>query len=146
MTKVFVIIALMIAVGSGGAEQVLAQSGSSKDRAEKNKPVEPALPALIAPYDEQLLRLSEVLGAIHFLRDLCQANEGPLWRDKMAKLIDAEEPRPARKSRMIARFNRGYGAYNSTYRTCTTAALVAVKRYMKEGVRLSSQITTRYGR
>jgi uncharacterized protein (TIGR02301 family) len=34
------------------------------------------------PYDEKLLRLSEILGAVHYLRELCGANEGQSWRDR----------------------------------------------------------------
>ena len=30
------------------------------------------------PYDEKLLRLSEVLGAVHFLRELCGNTDGML--------------------------------------------------------------------
>ena len=105
-----------------------------------------AAPSLVAPYDDKLMRLAEVLGSIHYLRELCNANEGQMWREKMAALIAAEQPRPARKSRMISRFNRGYGSFNRTYQKCTPTALMAVDRYMKEGVTLASQITTRYGR
>ena len=32
------------------------------------------------PYDDKLLRLSEILGAIHYLRELCGAREGQTWR------------------------------------------------------------------
>lgn len=146
MSRFIVILGLSIFIATGTTGGAFAQAASNKAKTENIKPVEAAPPALIAPYDQQLMRLSEVLGAIHFLRELCHANEGQLWRSKMSELISAEQPRPTRRAKMIARFNRGYGAYNSTYSSCTTAALVAVKRYMKEGVRLSSQITTRYGR
>lgn len=99
-----------------------------------------------APYDVKLLRLSEVLGSIHYLRALCGAKEGTKWRDQMSAIIKAEKPKAKRKQRLIARFNRGYQAFNHTYTACTSSALLAAKRYMKEGVLLSSQITSRYGR
>lgn len=110
--------------------------------------VDPAAtgPVLVAPYDKKLMRLAEVLGAIHYLRELCNADEGQLWRAKMSALIEAEQPQPPRRTRMIARFNRGYGAFNRTYRTCTKSALLAINGYMKEGVLLTSQINARYGR
>ncbi len=146
MTRFGVIVLIVMAVAMGGFEQAHAQTAATKVENEAKKIEEPAGPTIIAPYDKKLMRLSEVLGSIHFLRELCHADEGQKWRSKMVALIDAEEPRPARRSRMIARFNRGYGAYNRTYRTCTPAALLAVNRYMKEGVRLTGQITTRYGR
>ena len=28
------------------------------------------------PYDDQLMRLAEILGAVHYLRELCSANDG----------------------------------------------------------------------
>ncbi len=119
---------------------------SAQTGVDKEKAATPEGPVLIAPYDKKMMRLAEVLGSIHFLRELCQANEEQLWRNKMAMLIEAEKPRPARKTRLISRFNRGFGSYRHAYRNCTPAALLAVDRLMKEGVRLTSQITSRYGR
>ncbi len=124
----------------------LTDCASAQTGAENEKTAAPAGPILIAPYDKKLMRLAEVLGSVHFLRELCKANEDQLWRNKMAKLIEAEKPRPARKTRLISRFNRGFGAYRHAYRICTPAALLAIDRLMKEGVRLASQITSRYGR
>ncbi len=103
-------------------------------------------PAAVSPYDPSLMRLSEVLGSIHYLRALCGANEGNIWRDKMNEIIAAEEPTPLRHAQMIARFNHGYRSFETIYRNCTPSALLAADRYVKEGVRLSSQITTRFGR
>ena len=100
----------------------------------------------IAPYDDKLLRLAEVLGSVHYLRNLCGANEPEQWRDIMSKLIDAEKPGPQRKARLIARFNRGYRAFDESYTTCTQSAIIASERYMKEGAELAGQITARYGR
>ncbi|MEM7302803.1 MAG: TIGR02301 family protein [Pseudomonadota bacterium] len=100
----------------------------------------------IAPYDPLLNRLAEVLGAVHYLRELCGADEGMLWRDKMIEILDAEQPEPDRRARLIGQFNRGYNAYDRIYVSCTPAARIAVDRFVKEGVRLTSQITTRFGR
>ncbi len=100
----------------------------------------------IAPYDDKLLRLSEVLGSIHYLRALCGAKENGKWRDFMSKLIGAEEPGPKRRARLVARFNRGFRAFDGTYASCTPSARFASENYVKEGILLSSQITGRYGR
>lgn len=141
-----VILLVCVVLLVSGMSSSLAQSVSNSDTNLDDKKPEVAGSTLVAPYDEKLMRLSEVLGSIHYLRELCNANEGLLWRTKMAALMDAEQPQPARKQQMIARFNRGYGTFNQTYRTCTQSALLAVKRYMKEGVLLASQINSRYGR
>ncbi len=143
LSTIFLVSAILL---SGGNSALVAQSVSSNQESSESKIPEITGPTLVAPYDEKLMRLSEVLGSIHYLRELCSANEGQLWRTKMAALIDVEQPQPARKQRMIARFNRGYGSFNRTYRTCTQSALLAVNRYMKEGVLLASQINSRYGR
>ncbi|MFN3869589.1 MAG: TIGR02301 family protein, partial [Hyphomicrobiaceae bacterium] len=42
------------------------------------------------PYDTKLLRLAELLGAVHYLRELCGANEGQFWRDTMTELMKSE--------------------------------------------------------
>lgn len=96
------------------------------------------------PYDRDLLRLAELLGSLQYLRGLCRANEGQLWRDQMQALVDAEFPAGERRNRMVASFNRGYRGFAQTYRTCTPAASVAIQRYLDEGSRIARDITARY--
>ncbi len=55
------------------------------------------------PYDDRLLRLSEILGAVHYLRELCGANEGQYWRDRMRDLMDAEGSSALRRAPADAR-------------------------------------------
>ena len=97
-----------------------------------------------APFDGDLQRLAEILGALHYLRGICGSNEGPKWRNEMQALIDAETPSGDRRTRMIAAFNRGYNGFQQTYRTCTPAALVAIRRYVEEGSKISRDLTARY--
>lgn len=97
-----------------------------------------------APFDGQLERLSEILGALQFLRGICGAKEGQEWRDEMQALIDAETPTGPRRSRMVAAFNRGYRGFQQTYRTCTPAAEYAIRRYLEEGSRVAHDITSRF--
>lgn len=97
-----------------------------------------------APFDGELQRLSEILGALHYLRGICGANEGQKWRNEMQALIDAEAPSGDRRSRIVASFNRGYRGFQQTYRTCTPAADFAIRRYLDEGARISREITARY--
>jgi uncharacterized protein (TIGR02301 family) len=97
-----------------------------------------------APFDPDLARLAEILGALHYLRGICGTNEGGKWRNQMQALIDAETPSGDRRARMIAGFNRGYNGFQQTYRTCTPAATVAIRRYIDEGSRISRDLTARY--
>lgn len=97
-----------------------------------------------APFDGDLQRLAEILGTLHYLRGICGSNEGGKWRNEMQALIDAETPSGDRRARMIAGFNRGYNGFQQTYRTCTPAAAVAIRRYIEEGSRISRDLTARY--
>jgi len=97
-----------------------------------------------APFDGDLQRLAEILGTLHYLRGICGTNEGGKWRNEMQALIDAETPSGDRRTRMIAGFNRGYNGFQQTYRTCTPAALVAIRRYIDEGSKISKDLTARY--
>ncbi|RPI39238.1 MAG: TIGR02301 family protein, partial [Hyphomicrobiaceae bacterium] len=51
------------------------------------------------PYDDKLLRLSEILGAVHYLRELCGNNDGQLWRDRMKDLMNAEGSSALRRAK-----------------------------------------------
>jgi uncharacterized protein (TIGR02301 family) len=97
-----------------------------------------------APFDGELQRLAEILGALHYLRGLCNAGEGGRWRSEMQALVDAETPSGQRRARLIAGFNRGYGGFQQTYRACTPAANVAIRRYLDEGAKISRDLTARY--
>jgi uncharacterized protein (TIGR02301 family) len=97
-----------------------------------------------APYDRDLQRLAEILGALHYLRALCGANEGQKWRNEMQALVDAETPAGERRDKLVAGFNRGYRGFQQTYRTCTPAADLVIRRYLVEGAKISRDITARY--
>ena len=97
-----------------------------------------------APFDPGLMRLAEILGSLHFLRNLC-GEKGDQWRGEMQKLLDSENPDPARRARLVASFNRGYRSFGSTYTRCTPSATEAINRYMREGETLSRDIASRYG-
>lgn len=92
------------------------------------------------PYDDKLMRLAEILGATHYLRELCNAEEGQRWRQQMDALIDAEGTSVKRRSVLVRKFNRGYRGYKRTYHTCTRPATLAITRFLKEGITLSQAI------
>ena len=103
------------------AAPLAAQSRSADDR----------------PYDDQLMRLSEILGAVHYLRELCGADEGQLWRDEMQKLVKVEGTTAIRRAKLVKGFNKGYRGYRRTYRSCTEPARQAVERFMEEGEQIA---------
>ena len=97
-----------------------------------------------AAFETELARLSEILGALHYLRGLCGSKDGQKWRNEMRALLDAEAQAPERRTKLMASFNRGYSGFQQTYRTCTEAADIAIRRYLDEGAKISREITARY--
>jgi uncharacterized protein (TIGR02301 family) len=89
------------------------------------------------PYDDKLLRLSEILGAVHFLRELCGGTDGMLWRDRMTELMDAEGSSALRRVRLTRAFNTGYRSYSRTYSTCTPTAQTTISKFMSEGAEIA---------
>lgn len=105
-----------------------------------------ALPARAAeaPFETRLLRLSEVLGSLHFLRNLC-GDRTNQWRDEMDALLKAENPEPAMRARYVSSFNSGYRSFGASYSSCTQSARLAAERYRVEGETLAREIAIRYG-
>ena len=99
----------------------------------------------VAPYDANLQRLAEILGALHYLRGICGANEGQKWRNQMQALVDAEVPNNGdRRTRMVVSFNRGFRIFQQSYRACTPAADLVIRRYLDEGSKIAREVTARY--
>ena len=89
------------------------------------------------PYDDRLFRLTEILGAVHYLRELCGADEGQLWRERMSELVKAEGSTALRRARLTRSFNKGYRSYSRTYNTCSPSAQSAINRFLNEGAQLA---------
>lgn len=92
------------------------------------------------PYDTQLFRLAEILGAVHYLRELCDAKEGQQWRDQMKGLLSAEGSSAVRRARLTRSFNSGYRSYSRTYVNCTASAKSAISKFLNEGVEISESL------
>ena len=89
------------------------------------------------PYDTKLLRLAELLGSIHYLRELCGANEGQFWRDTMLEVMKSESTTAVRRARLTTSFNQGYRSYSRTYNVCTPIARATIDRFLVEGAELA---------
>ena len=130
--------ALVLATLAAFAPQASAQESGEADETAAVQPSN-------APFMKPLGRLATILGSVHFLRTLCEDPNGAVWRDKMGELLDAQAPNEADRRILVAQFNQGYRAFESTYRRCTPAANLAVERYLAEGAQLSREISARYG-
>lgn len=103
----------------------------------------PALPVRAddgKPYDERLMRLSEILGAVHYLRELCGANDGSMWRDRMREIMEGEGSSALRRAKLTRSFNNGYRSYSRTYQSCTPSAQTAIARFLAEGSEIADTL------
>jgi uncharacterized protein (TIGR02301 family) len=121
-------------------------------------PAKPAAPAVASPapaqtpapadvpppYEPQLLRLSEIIGALTYLRDLCGDGDGDAFRAKFTSLVETEGSTEARKDALAGAFNRGFRDYELTYRACTPTAREIVARFLDEAGRIAKDVANRY--
>lgn len=97
------------------------------------------------PYEADMLRLAELMGALAYLRDLCRDGDGAAFRDRIGQLI-AADPRPQEaKDQLAGAFNRGFDGYRLTYRVCTSNARTTIAAYLDETQRISRDLAAKYG-
>jgi len=134
---------LVVALCAAVTGQVGAQQAAPKPPA----PVEQAAPAAEPPppYEPQLLRLAEIIGALAYLRDLCGAHDADAYRAKMASLLEIEAKSQTRKESLAGAYNRGFRGYELSYRVCTPAAREIIARFLNETARISTDLANRYG-
>jgi uncharacterized protein (TIGR02301 family) len=96
-----------------------------------------------APFDTDMARLSNVLGALHYLRNIC-GETGNEWRIEMDALLTDGRYEGERRKRMTAAFNDGYRAFSGTYFTCSPRAAAAAEEYRREGAALAANIVSRF--
>jgi uncharacterized protein (TIGR02301 family) len=128
------------------------QPKQAKPRAVKPKPPADDLPPIVPrestappppddrPYDNKLMRLAEILGAVHYLRELCGAQEGQIWRDQMKEILRNEGTTAVRRAKLVNAFNDGYRGFRRTYRSCTQSATLATTRFSTEGANIAASL------
>lgn len=99
----------------------------------------------LPPYEPQLERLSERLGTLTYLRNLCGHGDGAEWRNRMTALLEAEANSAFRRDRLAGAFNHGFRGYQTTYRSCTPSAELVISRFLAESDQLGRDLAARYG-
>jgi uncharacterized protein (TIGR02301 family) len=124
--------------------QTCAQQAPAKPAPPAEQPATPAVEPP-PPYEPQLLRLAELMGALAYLRDLCGAHDADAFRAKMASLLDVEAKSEARKESFAGAYNDGFRGYELSYRVCTPAAHEIIARFLDEAAKISTDVANRYG-
>jgi uncharacterized protein (TIGR02301 family) len=104
----------------------------------------PPPPPAAAPYEADMLRLAEVLGALAYLRDLCDGGDGAHFRERMAGLIESDPRAESAREELAGAFNRGFESYRLSYRACTANARETIDAYLAETERLAHDLSLRY--
>jgi uncharacterized protein (TIGR02301 family) len=151
----------------GAAEKPRPKPHREKPRAADKKPkgaepakpaaadaaAKPAAPVVEGPpptYEPQLLRLSEIMGALTYLQTICAAPgqgrdaNATAWRSQMENLMEAEAAGPSRREKLAGAYNRGLQGYEFSYHVCTPSARLARQRFLDEGAQLAHDISARY--
>jgi uncharacterized protein (TIGR02301 family) len=133
-----------------------APAKATKAKPRKSKPKEAkaaptsAVPAAKVeepppPYELELQKLAEILGALTYLDELCAKKPQADWREKMKALMDAEAKSTARKEKLAGSYNRGFRDYERSYHVCTQNAQVVIARFLTEGGKIAHEVVSRYG-
>lgn len=72
---------------------------------------------------KDLVAISAVFGVLHHIRRTCEPRfEGDLWRERMKRLVELEEPQAAGQQEMVASFNKAYRDAQRRYVVCDRRA------------------------
>ena len=99
--------------------------------------------AIDPPYQPQMERLVNILGALYFLQPLCEISRNN-WLDEAKELIALEKATKDREQRLYGSFNEGYQSFARIYTNCTPAAKNIMMLYLSEGKTLSKYIHTKF--
>jgi uncharacterized protein (TIGR02301 family) len=130
---------LLAVAGTADAQQ--------RSRAPTAPPPAPAAPPPETPliYEPQLMKLSEALGVIAYMSQLCGDSGGEAWRARAEQLIEAEGATPARKERLAGAYNFGYLGHQAAHRTCTERGRAVIERKVGEAKQIAQDLANRFG-
>jgi len=138
-------LALAAAFCAAVSGQACAQQPPAKPAAPAEQPAPAPAAEPPPPYEPQLLRLAELMGALSYLRDLCGAHDADAFHAKMATLLEAEAKSETRKESLAGAYNNGFRGYELSYRVCTPAAREIIARFLDEAAKISTDVANRYG-
>ena len=148
LTSIAVLAAALVFAGvlTRASAQVNRAKPAVTEKKEDNAGPENPPPKWVPPpYEARLLRLSELMGALAFLQDLCASTERSEWRKSMLELLKSEGKNPQQKARLAGAFNAGFRGYELNYRSCTPHARLIISRFLLEGEKIARDLADRYG-
>jgi uncharacterized protein (TIGR02301 family) len=145
------VVALMALVPSPAQAQPAGETSRPRVPPPAKKNAAPAAPAKAAPppanaQEKPLVDLSETIGALAFLTQICSPAASPNpWRVRMEVLIESEGDPAGARAAMTGAFNQGFTDYATTYRQCTDAARTARRVLTRDAARMARDLERRFG-
>ena len=91
---------------------------------------------------QNLTKLSGIFGELHHIRRICEPrNEADIWRNRMKKLVELEEPSDTHHVRLVEAFNNGYKSAQRQYNFCNRDAEDYAASRASEGDVIVNQLT-----
>lgn len=88
-----------------------------------------------------LLRLAEILGSVHHLREVCGAHEGALWRNKMIDMLNVADLDAGTRQVMVSHFNEAYYQARAAFPDCSDSAAAKANSLFDEARRLAARLS-----
>ena len=93
--------------------------------------------------NNDLIALSGVFGEMHHIRRSCEPRvEADIWRDRMKKLVELEEPTVTVRNEWVASFNAAYKRAQSRFPYCDRSARDYAAARAREGERIVARLMT----
>ena len=93
-----------------------------------------------ADLHQTLAELAFVLGESHALRQACSGTGDQYWRNRMIRMVDAEQPEPSLDRQIKDGFNAGFIARRSQLPVCAPAVARAQTAVAARGRVLSARL------
>lgn len=93
-----------------------------------------------ASYRADMVRLAEVLGAVHLLRERCGGREGQMWRRKMLEMLDIEASSKKDRDMLVNHFNKSYYAMRVNHSRCSMRTISEMNAYIDEGAAVAGRL------
>jgi uncharacterized protein (TIGR02301 family) len=144
-TRIALVVLLACGSYGDGQAQQAVPAHRKKPPVEKPTPAPAPVPA-VNPHHKPLIDLSEMIGALAFLADICSPGAGlNPWRIRMETLLETEGEASGIRDRLTGAFNQGYADYSTSYRQCTPSARAAQRLLTRDAARGARDIERRFG-
>jgi uncharacterized protein (TIGR02301 family) len=129
---------------------MLLVSSAAMAQTPPERPPAPPQRDIAKPYEAELGRLVETLGALSVIAALCEEKEKGAaktaeWRSRAAALIDSEAPDGPRRTKLLGFYRRGQDSLAMLHRQCTDATRSLAGRLLADADQLARSIGARFG-